>query len=56
MNIKSAKFNASYGKNISLRITYEDNSILGVPLDEANTAYQAYLLWVSEGGVTEDAD
>ena len=27
-----------------------------IPIDEANTDYQAYLLWVSEGGVAEAAD
>ena len=27
-----------------------------IPKDEANTDYQAYLLWVSEGGVAEAAD
>ena len=32
----------------------EDNAF--IPKDETNTDYQAYLLWVSEGGVTEAAD
>ena len=32
----------------------EDNAF--IPKDEGNTDYQAYLLWVSEGGVTEAAD
>ena len=27
-----------------------------IPFDETNTDYQAYLLWVSEGGVPEEAD
>ena len=27
-----------------------------IPFEEANTDYQAYLLWVSEGGVAEAAD
>ena len=27
-----------------------------IPFDEANTDYQEYLLWVSEGGVAEAAD
>ena len=29
---------------------------LGIPFDEANTDYQAYLLWVSEGNTAEAAD
>ena len=27
-----------------------------IPFDEANTDYQAYLLWVSEGNTAEAAD
>ena len=27
-----------------------------IPFDEANTDYQEYLKWVSEGGVPEEAD
>ena len=27
-----------------------------IPKDEANTDYQAYLLWVSEGNTAEEAD
>mgnify|MGYP006225052731 CR=1 FL=1 len=43
-------------------ITSEDDVIIrkadnaAIPKDEANTDYQEYLLWVSEGGVTEAAD
>jgi len=29
---------------------------LYIPFDEANTDYQAYLLWVSEGNTAEAAD
>ena len=32
----------------------EDNAF--IPKDEANTDYQAYLLWVSEGNTAEAAD
>jgi len=35
-------------------IRKEDGAI--IPKDEANTDYQAYLKWVSEGGVAEAAD
>ena len=27
-----------------------------IPIDESNTDYQAYLLWVSEGNTAEAAD
>ena len=33
-----------------------DGSITGIPADEANTDYQAYLKWVSEGNTPLPAD
>ena len=32
------------------------NRVLSVPLDPANTDYQAILEWVEEGNTIEDAD
>jgi len=32
------------------------NQITIIPFNEANTDYQAYLLWVSEGNTAEAAD
>tara|TARA_R100001443_G_scaffold91775_1_gene98409 strand:+ start:1078 stop:1260 length:183 start_codon:yes stop_codon:yes gene_type:complete len=32
------------------------NILNAIPFDEANTDYQAYLLWVSEGNTAEAAD
>ena len=34
----------------------ENGAISFIPFDEANTDYQAYLLWVSEGNTPEAAD
>jgi len=39
---------------ISCILRIEDNTV--IPLDEANTDYQAYLKWVAEGGVPTPAD
>lgn len=32
------------------------NDYAAIPMDEANTDYQAYLKWVSEGNTPEQAD
>jgi hypothetical protein len=42
-----------YG-NLATIIRLSDNA--SIPIDPANTDYQAYLKWVSEGGVPTPAD
>ena len=43
------------------KLTKENNSVIkdvvvGIPLDPANTDYQAYLEWIAEGNTPEEAE
>ena len=38
----------------SYQITYDDGKITSVPLDEANTDYQAIQEWIAEGNTVID--
>ena len=38
------------------QMTLTDGTISSVPLDEANTDYQAIMKWVAEGNTIEEAD
>ena len=43
------------GKFVSYQVTYvNSNVVLSVPLDEANTDYQAIQQWISEGNTVID--
>ena len=43
--------------NDSITITQQDDTLLSVPLDPANTDYQAILEWAKiDGNTIEDAD
>ena len=46
--------NASLGQTTSTVIKRSDDAY--IPTDPANTDYQAYLKWVSEGNTPEPAD
>ena len=44
------------GKITSVSRFNDDNSITSIPINEANTDYQAYLKWLSEGNEPLPAD
>ena len=47
--------NYYHGRFVSYTITYQNSdTIKSVPLDEANTDYQAIQKWISEGGEVID--
>ena len=55
MNITSAKYNKYLNENCSITVV-ADGGIMRVPLDTANTDYQAVLEWVADGNTIADAD
>jgi len=55
MNINTVTKNYLDGEFISYQVTYvNSNRVKSVPLDEANTDYQAIQEWIADGGVVID--
>ena len=44
----------SEGSFTTYKLTLEDGKVYSVPLDEANSDYQAILTWIADGGVVID--
>ena len=42
------------GEFVSYRVTFQSGIISSVPLDEANTDYQAIQEWIADGGTVID--
>ena len=57
MAITYKKYKNSYGEVQNGAMKFVNGvHVLSLPFDEANRDYQEYKIWVSEGGVIEDAD
>ena len=44
----------SLNEFVSYKVTYSDGKIWSVPLDEANTDYEAIQKWIADGGTVID--
>ena len=53
--VKKKKF-LPEGEVTSYEVTMKDGTYISVPLDEANTHYQAILAWVADGNTIQEAD
>jgi hypothetical protein len=56
MNIVTVEknYNALVSGNFNYQVTYDNGQISFVPLDEANTDYQAIQEWIADGGTVID--
>ena len=55
MNITSAQYTQDEGINSGIKVVSDDKTYY-VPLDTANTHYQAIQEWVAEGNTIQEAD
>ena len=55
INTVTKRYNAETNEFCSYRVTYTNsNMVSSVPLDEANTDYQAIQQWIADGGTVID--
>jgi len=52
--ISTVSKNYYLGEFVSYQVTYDDGKVWSVPLDEANTDYQAIQQWIADGGTVID--
>jgi hypothetical protein len=50
------KVNDWDGTQCAINKKEDGNFVMSIPLDEANTDYQEYLKWLSEGNTPEEAE
>ena len=54
MEIDTVTKNYFNSEFINYRVTYDNGIVSSVPLDEANTDYQAIQTWIADGGTVID--
>ena len=54
--VKSVISNEIVGVNKTVELEDGETATISIPFDPANTDYQAYLEWVAEGNIPEEAD
>jgi hypothetical protein len=47
-------YDIDINKFVNYKVTYSNNEIWYVPLDESNTDYQAIQEWIADGGTVID--
>ena len=55
-NVKSVKYYAIDGKNVSIKVIDKNDKCFSVPITNENTDYQAIQEWVAEGNTIQEAD
>jgi len=54
MEIDTVTKNYFNSEFINYRVTYDNGIVSSVPLDEANSDYQAIQTWIADGGTVID--
>jgi hypothetical protein len=55
-NVKSVKYYAIDGKNVSIKVIDKNDKCFSVPITNENTDYQAIQEWVADGNTIQEAD
>jgi hypothetical protein len=55
-NVKTVKYYAIDGKNVSIKVIDKNDICFSVPITNENTDYQNILQWVADGNTIAEAD